>query len=68
MFSNAISRTALHSLWFAALAFLAAVELSAQTGSASNQSVIQANSNRLPAGKLENGILTLHLELLRGDW
>ena len=29
---------------------------------------IQANSNRLPAGKLENGILTLHLELRRGDW
>jgi hypothetical protein len=68
MFTDAISRTALHSLLFAALAFLAAAELSAQTGSALNQSVIQANSNRLPAGKLENGILTLHLDLLLGDW
>ena len=29
---------------------------------------IQANSNRVPAGKLENGILTLHLELRQGDW
>jgi hypothetical protein len=50
-----------------ALAFLAAVELSAQTGSAPNQSAIQANSNRVPAGKLENGVLTLHLELRQGD-
>jgi manganese oxidase len=29
---------------------------------------IQANSNRVPAGSLENGILTLHLELRQGDW
>ena len=29
---------------------------------------IQANSNRVPAGKLENGILTLRLELRQGDW
>jgi len=50
-----------------ALAFLAAVELSAQTGSAPNQSAIQANSNRVPAGELENGVLTLHLELRQGD-
>jgi len=28
----------------------------------------QANSNRAPAGKLENGILTLHLEPRQGDW
>ncbi len=57
MFTDAISRTALHSLLFVALAFLAAAELSAQTGSALSQPVIQANSNRLPSGKLENGIL-----------
>lgn len=29
---------------------------------------IQANSNRVPAGTLENGILTIHLELRQGDW
>jgi manganese oxidase len=29
---------------------------------------IQCNSNKTPAGKLENGVLTLHLELLQGDW
>jgi hypothetical protein len=29
---------------------------------------IQANSNRVPAGSLENGILKLHLELRQGDW
>src|ERR1017187_9630608 len=29
---------------------------------------IQANSNQTAAGKLENGVLTLHLELRQGDW
>jgi len=29
---------------------------------------IQPNSNQTAAGKLENGVLTLHLELRRGDW
>ena len=29
---------------------------------------IQANSNRAPAGGLEKGVLTLHLELRQGDW
>jgi FtsP/CotA-like multicopper oxidase with cupredoxin domain len=29
---------------------------------------IQANPNRAPAGKLEKGVLTLHLELRQGDW
>jgi hypothetical protein len=29
---------------------------------------IQANSNRVPAAKLEHGIQTLHLELRQGDW
>jgi FtsP/CotA-like multicopper oxidase with cupredoxin domain len=29
---------------------------------------IEANSNRVPAGKLENGILTIHLELRQADW
>lgn len=31
-------------------------------------SAIQANDNRTPAGRLENGVLTLHLELTSGDW
>jgi manganese oxidase len=29
---------------------------------------IQANSNQTTAGKLENGVLTVHLELRQGDW
>lgn len=29
---------------------------------------IRANDNRTPAGTLENGVLTLHLELTSGDW
>jgi FtsP/CotA-like multicopper oxidase with cupredoxin domain len=29
---------------------------------------IRANQNRTPAGKLENGVLTLHLELRSGAW
>jgi FtsP/CotA-like multicopper oxidase with cupredoxin domain len=29
---------------------------------------IQANSNRVPAGTLENGVLSLHLELRPADW
>jgi manganese oxidase len=29
---------------------------------------IRANDNRAPAGSLQNGILTLHLELTSGDW
>ena len=29
---------------------------------------IQANHNRAPAGKLEKGVLTLHLEVRQGAW
>jgi hypothetical protein len=29
---------------------------------------IVANQDRVPAGRLENGILTLHLELRSGAW
>ena len=29
---------------------------------------IQANSNKTAGGRLEKGVLTLHLELRRGDW
>ena len=67
MFTEAISRAVLNSITLAALAFLASVELSAQSESAI-RSPIQANSNRIPSGNLEHGILTLHLELRPGDW
>jgi len=60
--------SARYSLALAALAFLPASGWSAQSASASALPVIQANSNRVPAGKLENGILTLSLELRQGDW
>jgi len=68
LFTEAISRSVLNSFALAVLAFLAAVELSAQPESDPTQSRIQANSNRVPAGKLEKGVLTLHLELRQGDW
>ena len=29
---------------------------------------IRANDNRTPAGSLQNGVLTLHLQLTSGDW
>ena len=29
---------------------------------------IRANDNRMPAGKLEGGVLTLHLEITSGEW
>jgi len=29
---------------------------------------ILANQNRTPAGKLENGVLTVHLEIREGTW
>jgi len=68
--TDAISRAVLGSIAIAlgALIFLAPVELSVQSESAATQSRIQANSNRESAGKLESGILTLHLELRQGDW
>ena len=67
MFTDAISRTALHSLLFAALTFPAAVELSAQTGSAPSESVIQANSNRLP-GKVGERNPDASPRPAAGDW
>jgi FtsP/CotA-like multicopper oxidase with cupredoxin domain len=68
LFTYAISRVILSSVALGVLAPLAQVELSAQTQSAPTLSRIQGNSNRAPAGKLENGVLTLHLELRQGDW
>ena len=50
------------------VALLAAVQLSGQSVSTLVSPAIQANSNRAPAGGLEKGVLTLHLELRQGDW
>lgn len=50
------------------MALLAAVQLSGQSVSTPVSPAIQANSNRAPAGGLEKGVLTLHLELRQGDW
>lgn len=44
---------------------LTIAQLSAQTPATPR---IQANSNRTPAGTMENGILTLHLVLQQADW
>ena len=60
--------SARNSLALAALAFLPAAGLSAQSVSSPALPAIQANSNRASAGKLENGILMLNLELRQGDW
>ena len=62
----AISRAILSSIALGVLTFLGPVALPGQ--SAATPSRIQANSNREPAGKLENGVLTLHLELRQADW
>jgi len=50
------------------LAVFAACPLTAQTPPATDSLAIQINSNRTPGGKLEHGVLTLHLELRQGDW
>ena len=68
MFTEAISRTVLNSLTLAALAFVPVFESPVQLEPAPTPSRIQANSNLSPAGKLENGTLTIHLELRQGDW
>jgi manganese oxidase len=68
LFTDVISRAVHCSIALGALTILAPVGLSVQPESAASQSRIQANSNRTPAGKLEHGILTLHLELRQGDW
>jgi len=48
----------------AVIPILAAI-LSAQSPAADE---ILANQNRTPAGKLENGVLTVHLEIREGTW
>src|SRR5579864_2500093 len=51
------------------LLILVSAALAAQSPSAAAVPLrIEANSNRVPAGTLENGVLTLHLELRPADW
>jgi FtsP/CotA-like multicopper oxidase with cupredoxin domain len=40
----------------------------AEPAAATASIAIRANDNRVPAGKLQSGVLTLHLELTSGDW
>jgi FtsP/CotA-like multicopper oxidase with cupredoxin domain len=60
-----------HGAWlrcaFPVLAVSISWHLPAQSPSGLSPA-IQANSNRVPAGKPENGILTLRLELRQGEW
>ncbi len=52
-----------------AILILLSVALTAQsTSTVVAPPHIEANSNRAPAGTLENGVLTLHLELRQADW
>lgn len=54
----------------ASFAILACLLFASQSFSQqSTQTVaIRANDNRVPAGELKDGILTLHLQLTSGDW
>ncbi|HVI08851.1 MAG TPA: multicopper oxidase domain-containing protein [Candidatus Binatia bacterium] len=57
--------TTSRSLWcLVVFSFLAAVAM-AQSQTSDE---ILANQNRTPAGKLENGVLTVHLEIRSGTW
>jgi FtsP/CotA-like multicopper oxidase with cupredoxin domain len=62
------SQTAWLRLAVGFFALLRSSEAKARSQPEATTFAIQANSNRTPAGKLENGVLTLHLELRRGDW
>jgi FtsP/CotA-like multicopper oxidase with cupredoxin domain len=68
MFATSIARVVLTGLAVSVLAVFVAFPLTAQSPPAISSPVIQANSNRTPAGKLEHGVLTLHLELRQADW
>ncbi len=60
-----MSRNRLALLVCTSVAFsLIASRVSADTG----LPIVSANDNRLPAGNLESGVLTLHLEIREGIW
>jgi FtsP/CotA-like multicopper oxidase with cupredoxin domain len=68
LFIECISRAVLDLIALAAVTLLTPVQLSAQHDSAPANPPIQANSNLEPAGRVEKGVLTLHLRLQQGDW
>jgi len=53
---------------FLIMAVVACGSASASSKSVENVSRIAANSNQTPAGRFENGILTIRLEAVMGDW
>lgn len=52
-------------LFYLALVFILAAVVNAQSPAPDE---IYANQNRTPAGKLVNGVLTIHLEIREGTW
>jgi FtsP/CotA-like multicopper oxidase with cupredoxin domain len=68
LFAGVISRTVLNSFALAALALPTQFARTPQSPPSDASRSIQANANRIPGGKLENGVLTLHLELREGEW
>ena len=68
MSQRVISCTTLSFLFLVVLPLSSRLACTTQSSSANASISIQANANRVPAGKLENGILVLHLELREGDW
>ena len=68
MFVTLLTRVVRRYSAVAALAVFLPFPLTAQSPPATNSQVIQANSNRTPGGKLDHGVLTLHLELRQADW
>jgi len=68
MFASPFTRIVRKCSGTVALVILAAFPLTAQSPPATDSLAIQANSNRTPAGKLNGGVLTLHLELRQADW
>jgi len=68
MFATFMARVVPECSAIAALAVLVPFSLTAQSSPTTKSLAIQANSNRTPGGKIERGVLTLHLELREGDW
>jgi hypothetical protein len=66
--TNVISHAVLTSCALATLALPTKLYSTAQLSSTVVATLIQPNANRVPAGKLENGVLSLRLELREGGW
>jgi FtsP/CotA-like multicopper oxidase with cupredoxin domain len=68
MFATPLTRAASKISAIAASAIFIAFPSTAQSQPENAPLAIEANSNRTPAGVLEHGVLTLHLELRQADW